>query len=206
MKPLQIIGLCLGLTLLSFPLKAQIYIFQEEHNFPDNPRKIYLGVGIGHGYYNRLVNIHASFIAKNHWGINLAYRSNIRIKAKDLPQNYETGICFFNCRPNDYVKTVSLNLVRDFPLSTSSVSIEFGPALVFYQKANFSRNRLSGLLGRNYTLYYTLQSSLGLPIRISTTYPSARFISTQLAAIINLNKLNSFFGLEINFLMGALGN
>jgi len=206
MKSLQIIGIFLCLIQLSLPLNAQIYIFEEEHNFPDNPRRIYLGAGIGHGYLNRLMGIHANFINRNNWGINLAYRSNVRIEAKDLPSNYNPGFCVFNCLPNDYVKTVSLNLIRNFPLARGSASIEGGPSVVISRKANFARSRFSGLSSGRYTTYYSLQSTGGLSIRISRTYPSSRFISTQLSAIANLNNLHSFIGLEVHFLFGALGN
>lgn len=203
MKLIQVIGI----GLCSLLLCADSY--GQELSRKSN--KFYVGFGLGYGYTNTLAGVDANFIGKNRWGFNLAYRANRRIEAQNLPQNYESGFCFSfaKCSPNDYSRSISFNLIRDFPLQNAagSATIEFGPSIVRYREAQFTWVNRSGLLfSSNYTTTYTERVAPGIHMRASRVFRMTTIVSTQIAATVNLNRLNSFFGFELYFLMGDLNN
>lgn len=202
MKFIQVIGICLCSLLLCTELYGQ--------ELSRKSNKYYVGFGLGYGYTNTLAGLNANFIGKNRWGFNLAYRVNRRIEAQNLPQNYESGLCFFGkCTPHDYSRSISFNIIRDFPLKNAmgSATIEFGPSMLRYREAQFTAYSQPGLyLGSNYTTTYTERVSPGIHMRASRNFRMTTIVSAQIAATVDLNWLNSFLGFEFYFLMGDLNN
>ncbi len=142
-------------------------------------------------------------ICSNHWGGSISY-DNYSKKAQELPDDYQAGDPIGNENPVDELNSLSIRLLREFPISVKFIrfGVECGPSLILYNRAHFIYEIHGGAYGGNYGIHYSFQYSAGLSLRAKAEFPLTRFLGLEIAAISNINKYQSYVGVDLNLTLG----
>jgi hypothetical protein len=164
----------------------------------------YLNIGGGAGITKgSTLGIGWNMIYSNHWGGSISY-GNYNKKAKELPDDYQAGYPIGNENPVDELYSLSIRILREFPLSAKLIrfGVECGPSLILYIRAHFLYDIHGGGNYSNYGITYSYQYSAGLSLRAKAEFPLTRFLGLELAAISNINKYQSYVGVDLNLTLG----
>jgi len=171
-------------------------------------------LGIGGGV-PLLGGVRGTFILSNNWGGSISYKRNYP-KAKHLPNNYKPSIGgFFPAKnPRDYVKMLSLTLIREFPTSNKKIrfGIETGPSWNYYKITKFTPQDATPTRGwwnftpSNYSKTYDITNSIGMSLRAKVDILFSKALGMEFAIFSNINAVRPLFGLECYFIFGKLRN
>lgn len=205
MKTTKLIGILLTLALYGNILTAQ--------KDTKKSNTAYIGIGYGYGTEKNILGISGTIISEGKWGVSISIRRNLIQQAENLPPDYLTGNCFlsyFNkgldCIPNDYASMAPISLIREFslPNSTGAISVALGAAFNKFRFAEFTPFENPPTFSSNYSFSYTVEKNLGLFLRVKRTFPFTKLLGMEIAGTANLNKIKSYFALELYFLLGDL--
>jgi len=167
----------------------------------------YAGMGFGFGFKGIIWGLSGSVVLPNKWGGSIGVKRN-GYKSENLP--YDFSETQFNIiLPRDNSNFISVTLLKEFPSHNKKVEygIEAGPSLVINRLANFSINPnypdggLWGLPVNKYIKSYEKKQAFGLALRSKVEFPITNFFCADFAVYSDINKLQSFLGLEcyVNF-------
>ncbi|MEP7168491.1 MAG: hypothetical protein ABI855_03915 [Bacteroidota bacterium] len=168
--------------------------------------QFYGGLGGGLGHKGDIIGMSSTFILTNDWGASISYKNNF-FKPKNIPDNYYEGAFL---PPVDFLQIISLKLLKEFPTKNKRLrfGIEGGPSWVNYQTTNFLglENNIFAFKGAIYETSHTVKNSIGLSLRAKAEFPFFKYLGIEGAAFANINKLNSFLGMELYLTFGLVRN
>jgi hypothetical protein len=167
----------------------------------------YLGMGYGFGFIGFISGLSGTVVFSNNWGGSIGIKRD-GYKSANIPDDFsETQ--FNIILPRDKTNFISMTLLKEFPSHNKKVEygIEAGPSLVINRLVNFSINPnypdggLWGLPVNKYIKSYEKKQAFGLSLRSKVEFPVKNFFSVDFAVYSDINKLQSFLGLEcyVNF-------
>jgi len=152
-----------------------------------------------------------SIIIKNGWGLSFELNESI-YKAKHLPHDYFPGwdILGDDPIPYDHNFFFTLASVKEFNRKSKRIipGIETGITyVVFAYYSNFQSIPYEyGLFGgsSNYTATYEKGHVLGLSVKPKLKFILSKNIGLEVSAWTILNKIENYYGVEVNLLIGRL--
>jgi len=172
----------------------------------------YAGIGIGFGHKGFFRGLCGTFVSSNDWGGSICVKKD-SYKSENIPGDFfETQFVIFG--PRDKVNFISLKLLKEFPSSGKKVeyAIEAGPSLVNQKIAQFSINPnypnggIWGLPVNKYIKSYAKEESIGISLRAKVEFPIVSYFGIEFAIISEINRLQSFTGLECCLNLGKIGD
>lgn len=184
----------------------------------------HFGIGGGFGYIGEghdtatfekhlagLLGMNFTFVLPSNWGGNFSCIGNIT-KSKDTPDDYyDDGARVFS--PKDYFNILTINLIREFPISDGSVrlGLEAGPSWVSYSKAEFrpnpdyhSSDEPGSWWFSTYKYYksHSGTSTVGASLGVKAKFLFAPLIGAELEAFTNINSIRPTTGFMVHLILG----
>lgn len=166
------------------------------------------GIGGGICIKGSIWGLYYTMISSNNWGGSCRFYWNI-FKSQNVPPDYyDDGARVF--APKDYLNTLSFNLLKAFPSQNPNlrISIEAGPALVIYRKAEFELNPsyspdypMPGsiyLYNKSHPREFTIGGTLMVKFEILPSKSGG----LEFAIFSNFNKYQTITGLEMSIILG----
>ena len=213
--------LTLALIILSTNLFAQAQNDSLDFN-NTNLSKLYLNFGYGFGN-GQITSVGLNFVYLNNWGFSFRFSQLERTKNNDdkylhnemaflISREFPTktkwinfgveGGLSFNSQKEQVKSYPSVNATSGGGGSgiSSGGSGLFGGVVWTPSTNNWGSNNSSGFTAKE----YEIQRALGLIIRAKINFPLTKILGLEIAAVSNLNKFQSFYGVELHLIAGWL--
>ena len=171
--------------------------------------RLYYSLAIGasvNNYFGSIGGMSMTYLLSNNWGAKFNMKGYGQV-AKDLPADYRDGFLFGTGKPKDYLMAYSLAITKEFITSSPSakLGLEAGFSIIDYKKARFERQSSGGFFSAaNYKIEKKSEISFGLHLRAKAEVMFNGGVGMELAVISNINKFQSYVGVEIAFNLGML--
>jgi hypothetical protein len=176
----------------------------------------YFGDELGGCNKGAVFGLGCTVTSSNLWGGSLSFRTNTS-KSDNVPSDYfDDGIRVF--APRDYLRALSLNLVKKFRTSSKYIRIglEAGPSWVreniaeFEANPNYDPDREESswnIMYPNYKYYksHVATSTIGLSIATKVEFPFIEFLGLDICLYSVINNLQTIVGLDICLDLGRVG-
>jgi hypothetical protein len=199
MKDLKFIYLAILVCVLS----DCIYSQTDTSGVNRNRFSSYISPGVGICPGGGITGFAYSVISSKGWGFCMDLKIN-PFKSKELPDDYMENN-FALIPPRDYVNVVSINVVKEFPISSGKfkIGIDVGPSLVFYSYVNFTIDEPypeEFVAKDKYLKDRTTNVSPGFSCSTNLKYLTG-FGGLEISLFADINELKPVFGAElyINF-------
>jgi hypothetical protein len=182
----------------------------------------YIGFGGNFGHQQSFfpkVGLSGTFLLSNNWGGNINFK--VKDFKADVPKDYSGGSKeqpFLFGSFSDYLSISTLNVVREFPTRMKRLrfGIELGLSWLTYSKLKFNKiapfykyysingDTFSRLIINNYSTERSLSSAIGFSMRTKIELPLTRIMGLELAVYANINKFQTYIGLEAYLSFGFI--
>ncbi len=152
-----------------------------------------------------------TIIIKKGWGINYGVKASI-YEAKLLPKDFEPGglsLSGNNSIPRDEIYFYTLSASKDYIIKQNKIIPGLVTGVTYMEYNTFSNfiylNETNGFFpSSNYRYTYEKKNAFGLLLKPKIKFIISRNIGLETSAWTILNKIENYYGVEVNLLIGRL--
>jgi hypothetical protein len=191
------------ILIILWPIEGYNQIFKSDFNIKKSPL-IYADIdgGLSNGL---MLGIYGNIQLNNSWGLNIGYNHYNR-NSKELPSDFYSGFCLWDCTPTDKFFTYSFRLTKGFKTKTQLIRYKFelGLALVQLEQVHFHPVTHSpwSSIGSNYYETHSTYHNNGISLRAVTEFPFSQVTGLQIALLGTLAKNGYSVGIQFGITFG----
>lgn len=169
---------------------------------------VYFAINGGEANGKFIFGWEATIITKKGWGINYGVKASI-YESKLLPKDYKPGTGLFggNYIPTDEIFIYTFSTTKYFRLKQNKIipGLETGITYIDYSFFSTFEHVEQGFdFSSNYRSTHETKHALGLLIKPKLQFILSKNIGVETSAWTILNKIENYYGVEVNLLIGRL--